>query len=250
MGFDWGVNVSVEYNLPLDESLWQGEWGLMDLALKLLRWKPTSPLPGELASREVGGRDGVKRQRKKAAQDEKGSSGSSGAPVEDPEDPPWSSWSPDEFTGRRKELADELVNLGEDSCFMGNVDGEIAEAFQFALKDLLGPDQSKKYTLTLEEGGARGEVDQGAQQESARLIYNPSLTQSEGSIEGLGPDINGDINGDINVPWGVKLTPIPTFSAAEEAEARVTLMKICKEIFGVAPTEEPAWRLATCADGG
>mmetsp|Transcript_14662 Transcript_14662/g.37095 ORF Transcript_14662/g.37095 Transcript_14662/m.37095 type:complete len:243 (-) Transcript_14662:64-792(-) len=242
MGFDWGVNVSVEYNLPLDESLWQGEWGLMDLALKLLRWKPTSPLPGELASREVGGRDGVKRQRKKAAQDEKGSSGSSGAPVEDPEDPPWSSWSPDEFTGRRKELADELVNLGEDSCFMGNVDGEIAEAFQFALKDLLGPDQSKKYCLTLEYGGAYGEADQGAQEESARLIYTPSLTRTMGGL-----DVG---RGGVNVPWGVKLTPIPTFSAAEEAEARVTLMKICKEIFGVAPTEEPAWRLATCAHGG
>jgi len=243
MGFDWGVNVSVEYNLPLDESLWQGEWGLMDLALKLLRWKATPPLPGELASREVGGRDGVKRQRKKAAQDEK-------APVEDPEDPPRCPWSPDEFTGRKKELAQRLVNLGEKNLLLLDVAGVIAEAFQFALKDLLGPDQSKKYTLTLEEGGARGEVDQGAQQESARLIYNPSLTQSEGSIEGLGPDINGDINGDINVPWGVKLTPIPTFSAAEEAEARVTLMKICKEIFGVAPTEEPAWRLATCAHGG
>jgi len=245
MGFDWGVNVSVEYNLPLDESLWQGEWGLLDLTLKVLRWKPTPPLPGELASREVGGRDGVKSQRKKAAQDEKGSSGSSGpsgAPAEDPEVPPWPPWSPDEFTGRKKELADRLEYLGENCCFVGDVAPVIVEAFQFALKDLLGPDQSKKYCLELEDGGAYGEADQGAQEESARLIYTPSLTRTMGGL-----DVG---RGGVNVPWGVKLTPIPTFSAAEEAEARVTLIKICKEIFGVAPTEEPAWRLATCAHGG
>uniref|UniRef100_A0A7S2Z5P7 Uncharacterized protein n=1 Tax=Chloropicon laureae TaxID=464258 RepID=A0A7S2Z5P7_9CHLO len=235
MGFDWGVNVSVEYNLPLDESLWQGEWGLLDLTLKVLRWKPTPPLPGELASREVGGRDGVKSQRKKAAQDEK-------APVEDPEDPPRCPWSPDEFTGRKKELAQRLVNLGEKNLLLLDVAEVIAEAFQFALKDLLGPDQSKKYCLELEDGGAYGEADQGAQEESARLIYTPSLTRTMGGL-----DVG---RGGVNVPWGVKLTPIPRFSAAEEAEARVTLIKICKEIFGVAPTEEPAWRLATCAHGG
>jgi len=112
----------------------------------------------------------------------------------------------------------------------------LAEAFELAASKILGEDHG--FTLKLFRGGCDGEVEEPGKERALFVTYKPLHQSSGGSLE-VGH------NRDVNVPWGVNFM---TASAAPDGVAQK--MEQLVKAFGLEAEGDPGWRLITQADGG
>ena len=119
---------------------------------------------------------------------------------------------------------------------------KVNQAFKAAVEHLL-PGQGKDFAIEVEQhGGAHGEVDEGAKDEIAYLVYKPTFTTAGGHMDGCG-------RGGVNVPWGNKLTPIQA-ADAETAKQVDAAFAILVDRLGLEAVGAPGLKLITSSSGG
>ena len=191
MGFDWGVDISVEYNQPL-------QWtGLLKLLNSFLTFRNDA---GALGPRALAAREsGQVARRTRASVGEK-----RGAEEIEGEEDWYRAPSPEEIPeGERREflnreLVDHIVyeqngrwyyyDGWEDDPEIEYQDADdwiVNEAFGLAMKEVVGEEWAEKIALRWSRGGADFEADEGAEEESFRLAYAVRSPSFVGSVPGL-----------------------------------------------------------------
>ena len=231
MGFDWSVCVSVEFCQPIQREC----VCLKELLEKMVKFKAVSLAPSYLAARECGGR---KKMKKGANADRKAANRD--------QDEESIDLNPSEFAGGRLELVEEIVKCQEqcddwDLEIAYNRPQFLSRAFKFALTELVGDEVATNFDLIVDIGGAYGEADRGAEEESLRLVFTPATVVP-------GADLRVG-RGGVNAPWGVCLKVIDRMNLDEVAAACGHFKAICEQ-FDLVPIEAAGWRLVTVASGG
>ena len=123
---------------------------------------------------------------------------------------------------------------------LADADADVNMAFKAAVEHLY-PGQGKDFAIEMEHfGGAYEEVGEGASDAIAYLVYG-TRTTAGGSIDmGIG---------NVNVPWGHKVTSIPTLDA-ETAKQVDAVFAVLVDRLGLKPKGPPGMALITTSSGG
>ena len=149
---------------------------------------------------------------------------------------------PDEATAKALDAVFTTVTYDDGSqkrelrtCYV------IDRCFQRAVDAVL-PGRGHEFGIEfVEHSGAYGEPGEGAEREGARIVYKPSQTYADGSMD--------TPRGGVNVPWGYKTTPIPKMSDDERKQVEAGLSVIVEKL-GFSAKGPPNLYLITNASGG
>ena len=234
MGFDWSVDVTVEFCQTLDRE----KISVKRLLEWLLKYKAA---PVDVARREYGGkRQKVTVCRKKEPLHAPSGTDNGNALDLDAED--FEEEDKREFVKTLLERA--RYSQGCEFDLMWNRPQYLDRAFKFALTDLVGASVASNFDLVVNVGGAHGKADEaaGAVSESIRIVYNPASARPRGDGVCAG-------RGVVNVPWGVALRELSMLNSTEVSAARGRLNEICAA-FGLPRAGEAGWHLVTIAEAG
>lgn len=233
MGFDWSVDVCVEYAQEIEIDVLPILWRFATRCLMFFDDRGATEsrkkvkLPGEvLTSEEEDLRDSPH-----------------GLPFSDTED------EVEAMDADRKKLYREVKDwFGrvDDGHIVFLEDGPpvyedfVSKCFQKAVEELL-PGHGGDFELRIRDwGGAYGESDHGAKEQLVYIAYNKYKTvTAEGGL-----DVG---RGGVNVPWGHKMTHIGAQQECAEINASFAVIV---EKLGLRAIGDPGLKLLTNASGG
>jgi hypothetical protein len=127
-----------------------------------------------------------------------------------------------------------------DDCIYTNYQELVEKAFKRAATALLGSGHG--VCLTIDDHlGSDGNVGDGAKSDFAYLSYEPVSTNA-----GDGADMP---RGGMNIPWGGKLTALPSMSVEEDAATRSKFARVISA-FGLSPGGDASLKLVTTSSCG
>ena len=238
MGFDWSVDVTLEYCVPIKDqgiSPWYLLKNLAEYEPGAARRAqvPGTGVPLRRALRSRAGKSVIVRyDSEEFKEEEVNKEIESPTPLE-----------------ARFHYSEHLAKWNEDRDFdvEYNSPNLISEAFTIAAGKVL-QQENHSISLRLVHGGAYGEVGPQAKERAFFLTWKeaPTFPVSSFSSGGRSPDGWVDLGrGGVNVPWGVASLAVPPVPAGVAQKFQT----LC-QAFGLEMEGEPAWRMISVAGGG
>ena len=235
MGFCWSVNVSVEFAQGVAVPRYGPRF-----VKRLIEWRPPVELDAVFAQST-----GKKKKKRRTAARPLAADDTWPEDESDDEECAWSD-TEGELDSDQVALLKELKDAcgGEavyfDDCIYTNYQGLVERAFKRAATALLGNDHG--VCLTIEDHlGSHGNVDDGAKYDCAYLSWEPASTNAGGCADMP--------RGGVNIPWGGKLTALPSMSVEEDAATRSKFARVISA-FGLSPEGDASLKLVTTSSGG